>query len=195
MTRTPVEVASGRNEDLTRIHIHTRKEVMRILAGLILGLMVVGCGKTDTEHLGKTDTEHLEEENRRLKAQLENDKLKAELEAKNKRIKDNFLRLSVVGVYEHKGATSSDGKGRRVTSQIILLENGAGEYYENGMRGRGAGSKWSIVNGEIHVKDAIEGTVFRINKDKSITLIAFYDHGKRIDFKAVSLLHTYKKLK
>ena len=42
---------------------------MRTLIILVVGLLAVGCGKTDTERL--------EEENRRLKAELENKRLKA----------------------------------------------------------------------------------------------------------------------
>jgi len=178
MTRTPVEVASGRNEDLTRIHIHTRKEVMRILAGLILGLMVVGCGQTDTERL--------EEENKKLKAQLENNKLKLELEADNKNLEEEILELSVVGTYELK-------KDEKVWG-MVLLENGVMEWNENGRIE--AETKWKIENGELHYYDVdvriVE--VLRINPDGSVTYIASIIGEIRTDTPKEHQ-YTFKKIK
>jgi hypothetical protein len=51
----------------------------------------VGCGQTDTERL--------EEENKRLKAELESKKLKPKLEAENQKLKDDLIRIDFVGEY------------------------------------------------------------------------------------------------
>ena len=66
---------------------------MKTLISILFVMMIVGCGKTDVERL--------EEENRRMKAELENRKLKSNLEAENKKLKEDLLKLSVVGSYEN----------------------------------------------------------------------------------------------
>jgi len=122
---------------------------------LIIGLLVMGCGKQE-----QTDTERLEEENRKLKAQLESKKLKAELEVENKKLKADLLRLSVLGEYEGK----VDGE----TDKMVFLDNGINEYYTNGVKC--AEYEWKIVDGEIHVSTGIyQGAILKINKDGSIT--------------------------
>ena len=151
---------------------------MKTLIVLVVGLLAVGCGKTDAERL--------EQENRRIEAQLKNDKLKEELEAKNKKKKDDLFRLSVAGEYEHK----DDG----TTYKLVLLENGIWEVYTNGKK-EGSVYKWSIVKEEIHVKyDSVGIQVYRINKDKSITFIADIEDGKRTDY-LKNRQRTWKKIK
>ena len=84
--------------------------------------------------------------------------------------KQKTLRDSVVGEYESK----EDG----ITYKYILLENGIRELYRDGKKA--SESKWSIVNGEVHVKyHSAWIYVWRINTDKSITLIARIRDGKR----------------
>ena len=140
---------------------------MKTLIVLALGLLAVGCGQSDTERL--------EQENRRIEAQLKNDKLKAEIEAKNKKKKDDLLRFSVAGEYEYK-RTNGD------TYKYVFLDNGIKEWYTNGKK-HSIEFKWSIVKEEIHVKhDSGFRDIWRINKDKSITKIAWMNKdGKRTD--------------
>ena len=89
-------------------------------------------------------------------------------EQKQKRLRD-----SVLGEYELK---LEDG----TTHKHVLLENGIVEWYNNG--NKLVEYKWSIVDGEIHVEFSSEFIrVFRINPDKSITLIAGIRDGKRTD--------------
>ena len=98
------------------------------------------------------------------------------------------LRDSVVGEYEIK--LISDGATKRV-----FLKNGIVENYEAGKKRRDY--KWKIVNKGLHVKGNF-GTVFiyRINKDKSITYIAYISDGKRIDLpKIAQEQYTYKYIK
>ncbi len=59
---------------------------MKTLIVLILGLLAVGCGQSDTERL--------EQENRRLKAEIESKKLQAELETKNQKLKDELAQFA-----------------------------------------------------------------------------------------------------
>ncbi len=81
------------------------------------------------------------------------------------------LRDSVVGEYEFK-SDIIDG----YTIKYVLLENGVRVWWENG-ENQGE-SKWSIVNGEIHLDTRNVG-VFKINTDRSITWIADIEDGKR----------------
>jgi hypothetical protein len=144
---------------------------MKTLIVLVLGLLAGGCGQSDIERL--------EEENRRMEAQLKNDKLKAELEVENKK-------KSVVGEYERK---EEDG----TTYKQVYLENGVSEYYFNG-KIQGV-HRWSIVNREMHVKNSSRVIrIYRINTDKSITMIADILGGERTDYSKVSQ-STYKKTK
>jgi hypothetical protein len=94
----------------------------------------------------------------------------------------------VVGTYEAKRVGD--------TYRVVLLENGVFKDYRNGKK-REAESKWSISkDGEIHreYKDR-NIVVFSINKDESITGIAFIDkEGKRKEApKDIQL--TLKKIK
>ena len=88
--------------------------------------------------------------------------------------KQKALRDSVVGEYEHKEGGH----------KFVFLENGTAEGYSNGKK-REAESKWIIVDGEIHIKiketHRVEGGIYvlRINKDDSITRIAFVDKDEK----------------
>ena len=92
----------------------------------------------------------------------------------------------VVGEYEFK----NDGG----SNKWVLIENGVAENYGNGIKF--FESKWSIVNGEIHVEyDSGVIVFFRINTDKSITMLANNAaDGKRGDLPK-KLQLTYKKIK
>ena len=94
------------------------------------------------------------------------------------------LRDSVLGEYELK----EDGN----TFKIVLLENGVYEQYVNGSKL--IESKWSIVDGEIHVEFDSRGMwVYRINSDKSITNIAGIVGVERKDYSKEDQ-ETFKKI-
>ncbi len=83
---------------------------------------------------------------------------------------------SVTGTYERK-------YDNEVTARAVLLENGIVESYTNGKKEEKDG-KWKLTKeGELHVTDPEGDTlVYRINKDGSITLIAYMPKdGKRED--------------
>ena len=93
------------------------------------------------------------------------------LEEENKKLSDNVLGEYEVGKYEDYGDTH----------KYVLLENGILEWYVNGKKTREL--KWKIVKEEIHVKyDSGWIDVYRINQDKSITLIGKIKDGKRTDY-------------
>ena len=161
---------------------------MRTLTILVVGLLSVGCGKSDTERLEEekltqeyeTEFQMSEDENKRLEAEIESNKLKA----KSKKTQDELLRLSVVGEYDYKEGSPA--------YTHFFLENGITEMYRNGEKRNDA--KWSISNGELHVvRDYGEIHVFRINKDKSITEIALIKDKKRSDWPYE--VNTLKKIK
>jgi hypothetical protein len=59
-----------------------------------------------------------------------------------KPVKELTLREKAIGTYE----TKEDG----FTFRVVLLDNGILEFYNNGNKTRE--NKWTISNGEIHVK-------------------------------------------
>ena len=144
---------------------------MRILALMILGLMVVGCGKQ--EQTGTNESTPTTNTN----------KVDGTTE---KPVKELTLREKAVGEYEAK----EDGG---YTVKEVFLENGVREWHLNGKK-REEG-KWSIVDGEIQVDDGSSTiSVARINKDGSITWIANIEDGKRTDFPKEEQL-TWEKIK
>ena len=177
--------------------------MQKLLIVLVVGLLAVGCGQSDTERL--------EQENRRLKAQIENGKLKAELEAetdnakkeppansteqntaKAKTVRESTpeqkqeaLKDSVVGEYEHK---YEDG----YKMKYVFLKNGNVEWHSND---KNIGEEpWTIENGEIRISTIGLICVYRINPDKSITEIALIEGKKRTDRQKDKQL-TWKKIK
>ena len=97
-----------------------------------------------------------------------------------KPVKELTLREKVVGEYEIKLGVD--------TGRLVLLENGVAESYTNGKKQEEDG-KWKISEeGELHFTDSngiINGiiSVYRINKDSSITLIAdITKEGEREDY-------------
>jgi len=125
---------------------------------LIIGLLVVGCGKQEQTDANKsTPTTNTNE-----------------VSGTTEKPVKELTKEDVVGTYEAK----KDGR----TEGVIFLENGVIESYENGKK-RELEAKWTIINGEIHV-EVEDGRilVFSINKDKSVTNIAIIDKGgKRED--------------
>ena len=101
------------------------------------------------------------------------------LEQKQKRLRD-----SVVGEYEY---IDKDGDAFK----HVLLENGIGEWYLDGKKEQEY--KWIIVNGEIHAEDD-DIYVYRINKDQTITYIAYIRDEKRTDAPK-DYHYTYKRMK
>ena len=82
---------------------------------------------------------------------------------------------SVAGTYERK----KDGVRVGAYKQVFL-DNGVIEYWDHGKYR--TKEKWKIVDGEIHAKAGAAGTgVYRVNKDGSLTVIAWIRVVKRRD--------------
>jgi hypothetical protein len=140
---------------------------------LIIGLLIVGCGKQEQTDANKsTPTTNTNEVSGTTEKPVK------ELTKEEKK---------VVGTYEMK-------EGEDIL-KLVFLENGVYEFYENGKKDYE--DKWSIVDGEIHVfldKMSYMISVSRINKDNSYSMIAVIIEGKRTDFSKEYQL-TYKKIK
>ena len=151
---------------------------MRTLIVLVVGLLAVGCGKPEKPlEPSQLPAEPPPATNAPPKPTDQNT-------TKAEPVKELTLEESVLGEYEHK----DDG----TTYKFVFLDNGIQEYYVNGKKLVEA--EWSIVKGEIQFKDD-SGVIYvwRINKDKSITLIADIEDGKRTDRSEDG--YTYKKIK
>ena len=173
---------------------------MKNLITIMILFAAVGCGQSDIECLEEekwtqeyeTEFQMSEDENKRLGAEIESNKLKAlkaetdktkkepptnptdQNTTKAKPVKEQARELTleekVVGTYE--------GKKDGFTFRVVLLENGIVEFYNNGEKEEDDG-KWKIIDGELHANDGISVGVLRKNKDNSITYIARIKDSKR----------------
>ena len=109
---------------------------MKNLITIMILLVAVGCGKSDTERL--------EAENKRLEAELKKEEHKLDTAAKNKKLKKDLLKLSVVGSYE------ANWKGK--LNKLVFQKNGTFEDSYDGDKVSGSDS-WAIVRKEIHVRN------------------------------------------
>ena len=153
---------------------------MKILALIILGLGVVGCGKTE-EPVNTDEGKH-----DYGKQPAERPTPTDQNTTKANPAKELTLREKVVGTYE--------GKEYGDTYRAVFLPSGVLELYLDG-RKEGEERKWKVAKGELHViheSDYI--TVHRINKDSSITLIAKIAEGKREEAPKRDRI-TFKKIK
>ena len=138
---------------------------------LIIGLLVVGCGKQEqTDANESTPTTNTNEVDGTTE----------------KPVKELTLEEKVVGTYE--------GKIDGYTVRLALLDNGVLETYEDGKKREDG--KLKIVDGDIHCPNAGSVTgVLIINKDGSLTTIAKIDKdGKRTRIPKDEQL-TFKKIK
>ena len=153
---------------------HTRREVMRILALMILGLLVVGCGKQE-----QADANESTPTTNTNKADGTTEKPVKELTPEQKQ---KALRDSAVGTYE----------GKDVGDTIVFLDNGVLEAYEDGEKEEEG--KWKIINKEIYLEIDDEHGFLKINKDGSLTAIARIRDGERKDISKENQ-YTFKKIK
>ena len=148
---------------------------MKTLIILVVGLLAVGCGKTEPMGSGNEYNAELAIDQNTPKAEPVKELTPEEKKA---------LRDSVVGEYKPPFTLP--------ITKAVFLEKGIEQHSLNGEKW--GGNKWSIVKGEIYVlgffipaselyKPNHEKiiNVFRINKDKSITYIADIVDGKRTD--------------
>ena len=134
---------------------------------LIIGLLVVGCGKQEkavtNESTPTTNTNEVD-------GATENPTQTVGVTP----VKELTLEEKVIGTYERKDDED--------TYRGVLLESGVFENYRKGKKLE-EDYKWSISkDGELHIADKDGIVVFRINKDGSLTAIASIDKdGERKD--------------
>ena len=143
---------------------------MRTLIVLVVGLLAVGCGKT--EQPVNTDEDKTQKQNPAK-----------ELTAEEKK---------VVGAYE--------GEAHGSTVKLVLLENGLSESYFDGRKGDDGAKwsivNGEIYLGALDDADGGNAIgVYRINKDRSITNVAMIrPNGRREDLRKVNQI-PLKKIK
>ena len=136
---------------------------MKSLIVLVVGLLSVGCGKTEPMGSGNEYNAELAIDQNTTKA---------------KPVRELTLEEKVVGEYEFRD--------RWNTYKYILLYDGYYDYYRNGKKT--GGSIWTIANGEIHVNyDSGVIGIYRLNPDKSITYIGTIRDNKRYNTKIGSI--------
>ena len=139
---------------------------MKNLISLIIGLLVMGCGKQE-----QTDTNESTPTTNTNKVDGTTAKPVKEL-----------TKEDVAGTYEHK-----DKAGR--SFKLILLGNGIVEGYTNGKKNQRK-DNWKIINKEIHFNEMVCG----INEDGTFTMIAIIFNGKREELPKEDQV-TFKKIK
>ena len=140
---------------------------------LIIGLLVMGCGKQE-----QADTNESTPTTNTNKVDGTTEKPVKEL-----------TKEDVVGTYEAK-------KKNGGTEGVVFLEKGIAEGYQNGKKNEEE-FKWKITKeGELYIiNEDGETYFFRINKDRSLTVIAYLlKDGKREVLPKEQQI-TYKRIK
>ena len=161
---------------------------MRILALMMLGLLVVGCGEVENgayKHRPKPADKN-ESTPTTITNKANGPRVQPDGDV-DLLVKELTLRGKVVGTYELELKKFGETHG------YVLLENGIVEYYLDGKKEEEE-HKWSIVDKEVHIeRENRAKSVFSINKDESITGIARIDEdGKR---KEILKEHQYTRKK
>ena len=140
---------------------------------LIIGLLVVGCGKQE-----QADTDESTPTTNTNEVDGTTAKPVKELSAEEK----------VVGTYEY-----IDDNGN--AHKYVLQESGVAEFYWSDRKSH-IKRKWKISKDrELHIDDKLGAIpILTINPDGSITLIADIVDGKRTDFPKDNQI-TFKKIK
>ena len=127
---------------------------MKVLIPILIGLLVVGCGKgnqTAKESSKAIPSNNSTGKPTKDKANKETPSKVADNNA-TKLVKELSLRENVVGTYE--------AKGDRYTNRAVFLGNGIVEFYENGnksgLSGGSSGATWKISKqGELHIEESL----------------------------------------
>ena len=152
---------------------------MKLLIPILIGLLVVGCGKNkQSNNTGKGNNTPENSAKKEVKETPSNNSTAKPAEELT--IED------VAGNYELK----LEGG----TAQMVILENGKIEFYENGKKNlEEAGLK--MAGNEIHFdSEGGDVRVFRIELNGDLTYIAEIERGERYNH-AKDMKKTFKKIK
>ena len=143
---------------------------MKTLIPILIGLLVVGCGKTEPLGSGNEYNAGLAIDQNTTTA---------------KPVKELTLEEKIVGTYEKK---FDEG-----TMKLVILENGTVEKYKNGEKTDDF--EWKIVGKEVHLGDGMPPvSVGKIEPNGDLTTIAEIDGGGRKDSSKEDQM-TFKKIK
>jgi len=167
---------------------------MRILALMILGLMVVGCGKPETEKLeAELNEKQSNIEAKRAALDAEVGKLKTDLE-----VGGTVQRLNrELTAEEEKLVGSYEVKSRDTTSKLVLLKNGKSEFSTNGEKKKDG--TWEMpllrfeLGKEVHVGYENSKSFYKIEPNGDLTEIANIVDGEREEVPKVQT--TFTKIK
>jgi hypothetical protein len=142
---------------------------MKTLITILIGLLVVGCGM-----------ECIPQDPKEIKSKGDDNNSTAAKPVKELTIKD------VAGNYELK----LEGG----TAQMVILENGKIEFYENGKKNQEE-ARLKMAGNEIHFdSESGDVRVFRIEPNGDLTYIAEIERGERHDH-TKERQATFKKIK
>jgi hypothetical protein len=144
--------------------------MMKLLISILIGLLVVGCGKTEPLGSGNEYNAGLAIDQNTTTA---------------KPVKELTLEEKIVGTYEKK---FDEG-----TMKLVILENGTVEKYKNGEKTDDF--EWKIVGEEVHLGDGMPPVgVCKIEPNGDLTTIAEIDGRGRKDYSKEDQM-TFKKIK
>ena len=159
---------------------------MKTLVSILIGLLVVGCGKKQSTNTNESNNTPVIPAKKKVGKETPS-KGDENNSTASKPVKELTLREKVIGTYELELKKFGE------TQRYVLLDNSTVEYYLDGKKEE-AEHKWSIVDKEVHIERENRAvSVFSINKDESITGIATIDDdGKR---KEILKEHQYTREK
>ena len=165
---------------------------MKVLIPIVIGLLVVGCGKKQSTNTNESN--NTPEKTAKKNVEKETPSKGDDNNSTTSKPADdtNATKLTpeerkVVGEYEFKNEIG-------LVRKDVYLANGNFEDYLDGEKQEEG--KWKVVDGELHVEgETFVVLVSRINKDGSITDIAYIPKDeKRVDLPKEDQ-DTWKKIK
>ena len=158
---------------------------MKTLISILIGLLVVGCGKKQSNHTNEGNNAPVKPAKKKV-GETTPSKSDDNNSTEIKPVKEPTLEEKVVGTYEVK--IEED------TITFVLLENGKHEAYVNGESWKKAEVKvtWKMVGKEVHIGEKYSQDVYKIEPNGDLTHIADIVDGMRTDQKNQS---TIKKIK
>ena len=168
---------------------------MKVLIPILIGLLVVGCGKKvgvkdiDNEMMKQAmqwdaDIKLLKLEVEHLKADVK--RLQEDNNASSARTTPPVIShgVSYVGSYEKKG--------EKIDCKFIFYENGKGECWHGGEKGEGTRK---IVGNEVHIVGERFSVFNRIETNGDLTCIGETEYGKPRKHFSKEQQMTLKKIK
>ena len=149
---------------------------MKVLIPIVIGLLVVGCGKKQSTNTNESNNTP----EKTAKKNVEKETPSTDTAAEPTKILS--LREKLVGSYEN----NFDG----IVSKLVFLENGKVKTFFNGLKIDE--ETWNISGTEVHIGEGNPIYVYKIESNDDLTFIATIAGEKRIEESGET---TFKKLK